>query len=610
MLEAQNSFLILSLPAGESVARKPDDSSTSYLLLDEHFAAGNDAFITHLFAIHDPRKLAGFAERWKKDPRLWAREKVLDYLDRPLTTPGHNVLVKRLFKQAEAQNDSALMAAFLHAFDCLVRRQRRLAWRWDAVSQQSWREEELFSPKDTLVPIDSARAPDGTFNQKVSRPARRLPNNGKLFSYRTRYYLRRRVWRYFRHVGRLAPGKYPAAIAPALARYRVEDLARGENILDSWCLLNICFRTHPALRFTPTHVQLNEGHTLNELTPAPRFAQAWTTPQAAQSLWKLIADAQSRLVRVWAMALLKSQHQDFLASLTAEQLLPLFDSFDDEVVQFATSALEKLPSLASLPISMWLKLLESKNPSALAVICELMTRYVSHERLDLAQTVAMANAKPAPVAKLGLAFLHRRTFATTDDRLMLSGLALAKSEAMAPALTAFALSILGTSEGYDVTQVSRFFDALLTPTRQAAWEWLTQQSAGYNDPQLWVRLIETPYEDVRLRLVRILQARANLPGASVDQLASIWIGVLLGIHRGGRHKIIALHQISRSIIEHPEHAELLLPVLALAIRSVRVPEMQAGLAAVAHLIEQNPALSEAAQLAIPEMRFLSEGATA
>ncbi|HEX5245394.1 MAG TPA: hypothetical protein VFW23_19185, partial [Tepidisphaeraceae bacterium] len=493
--------------------------------------------------------------------------------------------------------------------DCLVRRQRRNAWRWDPVSRQSWTEEELFVPKDTLVPIDSARAPDGTFHQKNSRPAKRMPKNGKLFSYRTRYYLRRRVWRYFRHMGFRAASQYPAAIAQALVRYTDEDLAQGENILDSWCLLNICFRAHPALRFTPNHVQLNEGHTLSELSPSPKFARAWTTPQAAQSLWELIADAQSRLVRVWAMALLKAHHQEFLASLTAEQLLPLFDSFDDEVVQFATSALEKLPSLASLPIAMWLKLLEAQNPSALAVICELMTRQVSHERLDLPQTVAMAKAKSAPVAKLGLAFLRRRSFAAPGDRLMLSDLALGQCEAVAPVLTAFALSILGTKESYDVTLVSRFFDALLVPTRLAAWEWLAPQSPGYGDPQLWVRLIETPYEDIRLRLVRILQTRATLPGTSLDQLAPIWTSVLLGIHRGGRHKIIALHQISRWVIEHPDSAEVLLPVLALAIRSVRVPEMQAGLAAVAQLAEQNPALSEAAQRAIPEMRFLSAGAT-
>ncbi len=50
----------------------------------------------------------------------------------------------------------------------------------------------------------------------------RVPRHGLLFSYRTRYYLRRRAWRYFRRMGFATPDAYPAAIAAALRRYRDE----------------------------------------------------------------------------------------------------------------------------------------------------------------------------------------------------------------------------------------------------------------------------------------------------------------------------------------------------------------------------------------------------
>ena len=69
-----------------------------------------------------------------------------------------------------------------------------------------------------------------------------MPRGGRLFTNRTRYYLRRRAWRFFRWLGYARPAEYPAAIAPALQHYRDEDLEKGENILDSWALLNICFR--------------------------------------------------------------------------------------------------------------------------------------------------------------------------------------------------------------------------------------------------------------------------------------------------------------------------------------------------------------------------------
>ncbi len=381
-------------------------SSGSFLLLDEHFAAGNDAFLNELCAITDARQLGGFADRWKNDPRPWAREKIFDYLNRPLATPGHNVVVKRLFKQAEKQRDSQLMAAFLHAFDCLVRRQRRMKWHWDRATQQPSRDEVLYAPKDNLRPVKPITVGRNPRTGEPIQIARHLRTSGKLFSYRTRYYLRRRVWRDFRFLGYRSPSEFPAAIAAALIRYTDEDLAKGEHILDSWCLLNICFRQHPALTFTPSHVKLNEGRSLNELTPAPKLAKAWAAPAAAEVLWSLLPAAQSRLVRLWTIQMLHQHHAAFLASLNPAKLLPLFDSLDADVQQMALQILEKLPGLANLPLATWLQLLRTQDPLAQATICGLMVRHVTAERLDVRQAIDLANSASTPVANLGLVFLR------------------------------------------------------------------------------------------------------------------------------------------------------------------------------------------------------------
>src|SRR5205814_9747041 len=100
------------------------------------------------------------------------------------------------------------------------------------------------------------------------------------------------------------------------------------------------------------------------------------------------------------------------------------------------------------------------------------------------------------------------------------------------------------------------------------------------DPALWSRLIESPYDDVRAALVHRLKLRQSLPGVQTDSLAFLWQTVLLNIHRGGRAKLIALNQISRQITAAPASAELLLPVVAVSIRSVRAPEARHGLAAL------------------------------
>src|SRR5918997_1786659 len=96
----------------------------SPLLLDELFAAGDERFLDHLVKFHEPKKLASIADRWKRDARPWARRTVIAYLEQLPGSPGHETLVKRLFKHAEAQRDHELMAHFGYAFDRLVRRRR------------------------------------------------------------------------------------------------------------------------------------------------------------------------------------------------------------------------------------------------------------------------------------------------------------------------------------------------------------------------------------------------------------------------------------------------------------------------------------------------------
>jgi hypothetical protein len=78
------------------------------------------------------------------------------------------------------------------------------------------------------------------------------------------------------------------------------------------------------------------------------------------------------------------------------------------------------------------------------------------------------------------------------------------------------------------------------------------------------------------------------------------------VHRGGRAKRGALNQIADRIARRPAEAEALLPLLAIALRSVRAPEQRTALAAVARAAIREPALRGAVARALPELKLSGE----
>jgi hypothetical protein len=571
----------------------------SMLLVEECFAGEDSRFVEELRRVDNLKLLAAFAERWKHDPRPWARQQMFAYLDLPLDRPGHQPIVKRLFKQAEEDHDDELMARFLVAFDRNVRRVISNRWVWNSSLRGGSQVEVLATARD-VIPL-----PGNTYIDPAtgSRVPKRVPRNGHLFKYRTRYYLRRRAWRYFRKIGFGKPEAYPAAISRALALYRDEDFPKGENILDSWSLMHACFGEHPALEFGADHPKLKESHSFSELSSAPAFPDTWKKPESAPLLFNLLFQAQSRLIRVWARQSLERDHASHTA--TVEELLQLLDHDDAEVQQFGARLLANAPGLATMPVSSWLRLLQTRNTEALALICEVFLKHVSSERLSLAQMVELACTRPVPVARLGLRFLQGRTIQSAEERAAITGVADTRCGAVAGDLTAWALGILGQRDVYLCDQVVRFFDSLQEEAREAAWNWLiAENSPGLDDPVLWSRLIETPFPDLRLRIVDFLERESERRASLPQDLKSLWTTVLLGVHRGGRQKAKAVRQIGEAIVNDAAHAESLLPVLAVAVRSVRSPEARAGLAAVMTALERRPELAELVHRFLPELNWM------
>ena len=578
-------------------------SRASFLLVEECFAREDAGFLDALRQFEVPQVLAAFADRWKADVRPWARMQLLDYLNYPLDCPGHQPLVKRLFKHAEARKDDELVAAFLVAFDVSIRRKRKQQWRWNRDTRSATIEERLVTPRDVIPRDVRSSTKDSKSGQRVvvSTKGYRV-RAGRIFTHRTRHYLRRRAWRYFRWLGYSRPADFPRVVVPALRRYHDAHLAVGENILDSWVLLNVCYRDCAALEFHSVHIRLKEGHTLAELRATPRFPASWSTPEAALLLLGLVAQAPAQLVRMWAMELFRSVRPTLELDLPAEALLGLLDHADERVQQFGAELFAAHPGLDKLPLATWLRLLGTGNLGALAIVTDAFAKHVSSERLTLEQCLQLACAKPVPVARLGQRLLVGRTLGP-GDYPVLAGLASARCPAVAGELATWALALVGARERYDVGTVCRFFDSLSEETRAAAWTWLLSGSVGYDDPVLWSRLAETPFDDLRLKLIDHLALRVKTPRLSADQLSPVWCAVLLGVHRGGRQKLKAVREIAEAIARTPASAAQLLPIMSVAVRSVRGPEMRAGLAAVMILLNQRPELAAAVRALLPELKF-------
>jgi hypothetical protein len=183
------------------------------LLAEEYFANENPLFLETLRLMAQPQPLAALTDRWKTDPRPWARDQIFAYLSQPLDCSGHQPIVKRLFKQAEENKDHDLMGAFLLAFDWQVRRKLQVKRRWDFRARTATEEERLVTQRNVLPLKFKWQGRNPATGAAMSVPVR-APRDARLFKYRTRYYLRRRAWRYFRRLGHRDPAAYVVATGP------------------------------------------------------------------------------------------------------------------------------------------------------------------------------------------------------------------------------------------------------------------------------------------------------------------------------------------------------------------------------------------------------------
>lgn len=569
----------------------------SWVIAEQMLERGDSAFVGELRHIHQPNLLGGLAPRWFADPRPAARRLLLDYLDQPLNAYRHEPLVKRLFKLAEAAGDDVVMAHFLVALDRSVRRVRKRRSHYDRSTGQRWVGDIIGVPRGTVLPRSDGHA-----------PVARVADDGLwLFSVHTRYYLRRRAWRYFRQLGTQHPDRYLAAAVEALGLYTDDDVADGLKLLDNWGLVHILFHDCPALVAKANGWTLARGHALAELAPAPAYAGLWQ--QSSEPLVELLLRARCRPVRQWTMQMLRRHHPGALGRLPLLRLLAMLNHDDPELAALAADGLRQSPDTASLTPEQWLGVIDSANPQALDVLCELMVGHIDPSRITLEGALRLAVSRPVPVARLGLAWLQLKQPATPDEYRAVLALAEAEAAPVRPELVRWARTVLGASADFQTAWVLEFLDSRHADVRAEGWAWFQEEARAREDVSVWQRLLESPYDDLRLRLITVLEdivrdgqpVPVDLARLDAGLVRFLWASVLLNVHRGNRAKPLVVRQMVRRLERHPEEANRLLPILAVALRSARGPEWRAGLAGVVQLLERCPDAAPAVRAAFPEL---------
>jgi hypothetical protein len=442
---------------------------------------------------------------------------------------------------------------------------------------------------------------------KLSKDELEKLGKRRLFSVHTRHYLRRRAWRYFRELGKRSPERYVRATAIGLKSYTDQDVADGLALLDNWGLVHILFHASPVLVSKASGWTMAPNRALAELAPAPIFPELWNA--APRTLIDLLKEAKSRPVRQWATRMLRN-NEEILAHLPLEEMLELLRQDDEDVVALISELLTKCAGYEGVTLERWLALLDAPTATAIETVCELMALHLKPEQVSFELTVRFAMARPLPVARLGFQWLQSRTPADESECRELLRLADAEAEPLRPTLVRWACEALGASPFFQTEWVVEILDSRHDDVRAEGWKWLQAEPRAAGDVAVWRKLLESPYDDVQLKLVAELESRehdAKKAGESLpldaDLVRSLWASVLLNIHRGGRTKPVVVGQMARRLERRPDEAPALLPILAAALRSVRGPEWQAGLAGVVQAVERDSSLAPLVAKAFPELHL-------
>ncbi len=587
--------------------------ATSALALEALLEEASPRLLQAVLDTSESRALKGLAQRWYQDGRPEVRRALHAYIDDGLLRANHQPLSKKIFKLAEAAQDHETMAHLMVACDRMARRRlvRRGRYDWSSRTYHEWQALSADAgipkraPTRGLKPVNGAcpKPPSARYHDPYTgRVKEHQLSHLPTYTFRTRRYLARRAWRYFRQLASSDAVAYRDAMALALTLYEDEHLSEPMQLLDAWGLVHALYHASPLLEQGRPGWLVKPGCALSDLSFEPYCPEVWRQDPAP--LFDLVARARARTVRLFALHQLRTHHGPALRGVAFEQVQRFLSSPHEEVMLLGAELFEAADGLHLLSIPQWKALLSVDNAFAQPAIVAAFEASVRPERLDDAALIELTASRNAPAASLGLKWLKQRAVSSQPDLRARLILAEAPADTVRIEACAWLCGLIAESSFSSREDLRELLDARHEHVRTSAMAVLQGQERFARDPALWSAMSETPYDDVRGALLKRLDLEANT--LDDGSLRRVWASVLLAVHRGSRAKARAAKQIATHLILEPARADELLPLLAISLRSLRRPDKASALAAVARAVFRHPSLASKAQALLPGLA-LEEG---
>ena len=219
-------------------------------------------------------------------------------------------------------------------------------------------------------------------------------------------------------------------------------------------------------------------------------------------MFDLLREARCRPVRQWAIQWLRRDPGKLGHVASLEEWLGLLFHDDSEVAALAAELLRDYAGFGSVERRTLAEFAGNAECFAREVLCELIVAHVRPERVSLEEGVRLACSRPLPLARLGFSWLQSKRPESAAECETLLRLAAAEAEPVRPEMIRWARGVLSALPHFQPQWLLAFLDSRHPDVRGEGWNWVETEPRVREDVTLWQRLLESPYDDVRLRLAR------------------------------------------------------------------------------------------------------------
>ena len=589
------------MAAGEAMTLLPESSDSAALepctrqtVREFHVAnpeelldsAGTGNLPVHVIRrLQDPHWLKRLGELWIADRRSEVRQLLVGYLRAPLNSPGHEVLIRTLLRQAEQQQDDQVMGLLLVAFDRTIRRTCLPvdSGPGDVAAAAGERPDRqgsaacfrLRTPADTtLLRLTAVPAIEGELTVRIetSETNRTEGRSGRfLFSVATRRFLQRRLWRYFRRLATVDSVRYLDAVCHLLREYRDTDTPDGTGLLDCHGLIHVLFGESEVVQATKSGWQLSPERRLAELHATPPYRALWAG--GPERLWKLAGNANSRVIRQWAIQLLQVDHEDYLRTVACSEVLQLLVVDDVSCRRWALQLMafgQRWPQLSAVQ---WRELLVRLSPECADELIAVMETLLCSSP-PMGVVTALLHSPWPRHQELVFQRLSERAILTPDFILQVLTDAGPEGGALPALVSRWIESQPDEAVVVTAERVLPLLEHMHWSVRMTGMRLLERVPCLWSDPEVTRRIAGTRFQDVRHWLVRQFEGG---PGHWIRQhaerpmvaaaLAECWMATAR--EAGCSRLIVAeiLKQAAEWIRQRPQQRALWLPLFQLGLTS-------------------------------------------